>query len=667
MEEKMNRIKKISFVFIYILLLISSLVISQEKRIILPEDILKFKRLSDPQISPTGEWIAFVVTQFENKKTNSEIWLISNNGEILKQITKNPGPDFAPRWSPDGRYLSFISLRKNEKNPQIYLYSLETGTIKKLTNVKGRIREQKWSPNGKMIAFLKTDSPTKEEIRRQKMGDDAFVVDENYKHTRLWILNIKTGKVRLITRQDMTIWHINWSLDSQKIAVLASPIPTAEGNEYQSHLSVIDIQRGNEIILTRRTNAQASPSFSPDGRWIVYLGPIGNFKERGIIKVIPIEGGKPIELLKDYNGNVWDVKWHPKENILLVSIAKGPSHYFCSVNLQGEIKVLFEMNYSIIPYWGNYWSIDSRGEYMAFLSEKIDSPLELWISRADGSNKKQLTEFNSYLNKVKLGEVEVVKWTNPEDGATVEGIIVKPVNFKVGEKYPLIVWLHGGPAYNWGIGLHLTNWAQLFVSKGYMLFLPNFRGSSGYGMEWMMKNVRDWGEGPMSDVMSGVDYLISKGWVDENKLFIGGGSYGGYLTSWIITHTNRFKAAYVSAGVVDLITEYVLTDEPSFLIGYFNTTPYEDPEIYRKNSPLTYASNVETPVLIIHGEKDLRVPISQAYQFYSALKHYKAKVKLVVYPREYHGIREYTHQLDCMNRVLKWFEQYLEFKENSNI
>ncbi|MCP2605023.1 S9 family peptidase, partial [Candidatus Aminicenantes bacterium AH-873-B07] len=640
--------------------LFSFLVTSGEKRLLIPEDILKLKRLSDPQISPSGDWIAFVVTQFENRKANSEIWLISNDGKILKQLTKNKGPDYAPRWSPNGKYLSFISLKENEKYPQIYLYSLETRRIKKLTYVKGRIRNHKWSPDGKTIAFLKTDPLTENEIERQKLGDDAFVVDENYKHIRLWILEIDSRRTRLLTHQDMTIWHFNWSPDSKRIVVLASPIPTAEGNEYQSHLGVIDVESGKEIVLTKRTNAQASPSFSPNGKWIVYLGPINNFKERGIIKVIPVEGGKPIELLKDYNGNVWDVAWHPRKNLLLATIAKGPTHYFCSINLRGEIKVFFEMNHSIIPYWGNFWSVDSNGEYVTFLNEKTDCPKELWISKINDSERKQLTRFNDYLSKVKLGKVEVAQWINPENGAKVEGIVVKPVNFESEMQFPLVVWLHGGPAYNWGIGIHLTNWAQLFASKGYMVLLPNFRGSSGYGMKWMMKNVRDWGEGPMSDIISGVDYLIKKNWVDESKLFIGGGSYGGYLTSWIITHTHRFRAAYVAAGVIDLITEYALTDEPSFLIGYFNSTPYDDPEIYRKNSPITYASNVKTPVLIVHGEKDLRVPVSQAYQFYSALKHFKAKAKLVIYPREYHGIREYTHQLDCMNRVLKWFEKHLK-------
>ncbi len=256
--------------------------------------------------------------------------------------------------------------------------------------------------------------------------------------------------------------------------------------------------------------------------------------------------------------------------------------------------------------------------------------------------------------------MEEIEWENSKDKALVSGIVVKPIGFIPEKRSPLVVWLHGGPAYNWSLGAHISNWAQLFAAQGYMVLLPNFRGSSGKGMNWMMANVRNWGEGPMSDVMSGVDYLIQRGWVDEEKMFVGGGSYGGYLTFWIIAHTDRFKAAFARAGVADLTTEYALTDEPSFSLGYFVKSPYEDPEIYRMNSPLTYASKVNTPILIVHGERDLRVPVSQAYQFYSALKHYGAKVKLVIYPREPHGIREYTHRIDVMNRVLNWFYKFLQ-------
>jgi dipeptidyl aminopeptidase/acylaminoacyl peptidase len=645
--------------FLSIFLLLSFSSFGVDKRPLAPKDILLLKTPSDPQISPTGEWVAFVLTQFdENLKRDTEIWLASKDGLILTQITENPGVDWSPRWSANGNMIAFISKREELKTQQIFIYNIKKGTIQQLTNEKGTIVNLKWSPDNKSIAFLMNDPQSKDEAERFKKGDDAYIVDQDYKHTRLYVLDVNSKKTRLITKQNKTIWYFNWSPDSQKIVALVMPIPTAEGNEYQSSLSIIDIKNGKENVLADKTNALATPSFSPDGKWIVYIGPIGTFKERGIIKIIPVEGGEPIELLREYDGNVWDVTWHPKKNELLAAIARGPNHTISSVSLDEKIRNHFEMNHSIIPYWGSMWSVSPNGKYIAYIGEKTNYPREVWIASTDGSWNKQLTNFNDYLKEVKLGAVEAIKWKNNIDNSEVEGIVVKPVDFEAGKRYPLVVWLHGGPAYNWSLGIQLSNWAQLFASRGYIVLLPNFRGSSGYGMKWMMANVGNWGKGPMSDVMSGVDYLIAKGWVDENNMFVGGGSYGGYLTSWIITQTAKFNAAYVAAGVTDLITEYALTDEPSFLIGYFNKAPYDDLEIYRKNSPITYTSQVKTPVLIVHGENDLRVPISQSYEFYSALKHYKAKAIFVVYPREYHGVREYTHQIDLMNRVLKWFKNH---------
>jgi dipeptidyl aminopeptidase/acylaminoacyl peptidase len=645
--------------FLSLFLLVNFLSFGIDKRPLAPKDILRLKTPSDPQISPTGEWVAFVVTQFdENRKRDSEIWLASKDGLILTQITENPGTDRSPRWSVDGKMIAFISKRGELKIQQIFIHNLKKGTIQQITNEKSNIIDLKWSPDNKSIAFLMNDPHSKDEIERFNKGDDAYIVDQNYKHTHLYILDVNSKKTRLITKQNKTIWHFNWSPDSQKIVALVMPMPTAEGNEYRSNLSIIDIKKGKETILADKTNALAIPSFSPDGKWIVYIGPIGTFKERGIIKIISVEGGKPIELLREYNGNVWDVTWHPNKNEILAAIARGPNHIMSSVSPEGKIRDHFEMYHSIIPYWGTMWSVSSNGKYIAYIGEKINCPREIWISSIDGSGNKQLTNFNDYLKEIKLGAIEAIKWKNNKDNSEVEGIVVKPIDFEPGKHYPLIVWLHGGPAYNWSLGIQLSNWAQLFASRGYIVLLPNFRGSSGYGMKWMMANVGNWGEGPMSDVMSGVDYLITKGWADENNLFVGGGSYGGYLTSWIITQTSKFNAAYVSAGVTNLITEYALTDEPSFLIGYFNNAPYDDPEIYQKNSPITYASQVKTPVLIVHGERDLRVPISQSYEFYSALKHYKAKATFAVYPREYHGVREYAHQTDLMNRVLKWFKKH---------
>ena len=650
--------KNIITVFLIILLL-GPFSYGQQKKPYEPEDLLKQKNLSDPQISPSGTWIAFVVSGFtENHKPNSDIWLISCDGEILKHVTKNPGRDSSPRWSPDSRDLAFISRTDQDQSSQIYFYSLETGQLERKTSEEGNISDFKWSNDKKSIAFTKTDALSPEIKAKHEKGDDAFIVDKYNRHTRLWILNLETGATRLLTHQDQTIFHFNWSADNKWIAALSSAIPTAEGHEYKSHLGLIDVQTGEEIILNQKTNALADPCFSGDGEWIAYIGPIGTFMERGIIKVISVQGGEPLELLRDYPGNVWDLTWHPKEKKILAAVARGPHNYLITVDLDGHTQDIFEMDHSIIPYWGRFLSVSSEDGHVAFLGETKEYPREVWYYDAYKNQRKQLTYFNHYMENIELGDVQPLTWVNPADGAQVFGIIVHPPGFDPNKKYPLVVTLHGGPAYNWGIGSQTSSWSQIFASNGYIVLLPNFRGSSGSGMDWMMANVRNWGRGPMSDVMSGVDHLIKKGWVDKERLFLQGGSYGGYLTFWIITQTPRFKAAFARAGIANLATEYALTDEPTFSLGYFQKSPYEDPEIYKQDSPLTFASQVKTPLLIVHGERDLRVPISQAYEFYSALKHYGSPVEMVVFPREPHGIGEYVHQLDLFNRLLAWFKKY---------
>jgi dipeptidyl aminopeptidase/acylaminoacyl peptidase len=258
------------------------------------------------------------------------------------------------------------------------------------------------------------------------------------------------------------------------------------------------------------------------------------------------------------------------------------------------------------------------------------------------------------LDDVELGPVEAVRWNN--GAASAEGILVSPAAAQ--GRTPLVVWLHGGPAYHWGLGAQVSSWAQLLAARGYRVLLPNFRGSTGYGQAWLTANVRDWGEGPMSDVMSGVDALIARGLADPQRLYLGGGSYGGYLAYWMLGHTTRFRAAYLRAGISDPLSAYPLTDEPSFFTGYMGATAFDDPEVYRRLAPLASAAAVKTPLLIVHGEQDARVPLFQSHLFHEALRQRGVATQLVVYPREGHSILEYDHQLDHMNRMLDWYSNH---------
>jgi dipeptidyl aminopeptidase/acylaminoacyl peptidase len=365
-------------------------------------------------------------------------------------------------------------------------------------------------------------------------------------------------------------------------------------------------------------------------------------------------------------------------------VARGTVHELVAIASDGATRPLAEMRHSITPYWEPNLTVSTDGRRAAFLSEGPGEAEEVWVAELDGSGRsRRLTSAHPSLAGVALGAVESVEWRNPggdassgaapsgaptsgaapsgaapTSAATVHGVVVWPPGVSSPARLPLVTLLHGGPAYNWGEGIQIRNWAQLFASRGYLVFLPNFRGSSGSGMAWLTANRRDWGDGPLSDVLSGVDHLVSRGWADPDRLFVGGGSYGGYLAAWTVTHDDRFRAAWVSAGLSDLASAYALTDEPSFFVGYLEATPYDDPEIYRALSPLTHAARAKTPTLLLHGEEDPRVPVSNAFELYAALRHHGVPARLVTYPREGHSLREYEHQLDAMERVLSWLAEH---------
>jgi dipeptidyl aminopeptidase/acylaminoacyl peptidase len=484
------------------------------------------------------------------------------------------------------------------------------------------------------------------------------VVDAARGHVRLWILDTASGEARRLDGETATVWSFSWSPDGRELALLASPTNDAEGQEYQSALYLADVASGAWRRLAPRASAHAAPSFSPDGAWLAYLAPLGDFLERGVPHVVPRQGGESRALLVDYPGNVFDLAWHPRRQVLVAGLGEGTRHWLATVDLSGAVETRLE-----VRYWQKVWSMSADGDDVAFTSEEENRPPEVYRARfSAGAARTPVSRLNAPLAALELGAIEALRWRRA-DGAEVEGILIHPVHppgAAADAVAPLLVWLHGGPAYHWGLGSQIAGWGQLFAAAGYRVLLPNFRGSSGYGMAWMRANVRDWGDGPLQDVLAGVDHLVAKGLADPRRLFVGGGSYGGYLTYWAITHDARFRAAVVRAGVSELGSQFALTDEPTFMLGYFGRSPYDDRDVYHQQSPITHAAKARTPVLIVQGERDLRVPPPQSMLIYRALRHAGVEAQLVLYPREGHAIAEHDHQLDHMRRVLDWYRRWDE-------
>jgi dipeptidyl aminopeptidase/acylaminoacyl peptidase len=614
-----------------------------DRRPLTPEDVVGLPLVSDPRIAPGGDRVAFVVTRLSPPRERvSEVWLVGTDGQGLARVPAAQAR--APRWSPDGRTLAVVAAAGS--GPAVHLFTPGDGVVRVLEGTNGA-REVAFSPDGRALAFLRADPEA-------PRGDPVVVDEAPARHTRLWIAGLLGGAPRKLLAEDLTVWRFTWSPDSRRIAVLASTSPLAEGQEYGSRLLSVDAASGAAAVLAEKTCPQSAPAFSPDGRSVAYLAPLGTFKERGVLHVVSAEAPAPRALAPEYAGTFWEAQWSADGRRVLAALGQGAEHALAAVTPEGTVSRLLSLRHSIIPLWEPVWSMDAAGRRVAYVSETA-AGREVFAAALDGSAPRQLTRLTAALDEVRLGPAEAVRWTS-RGGASVEGILVSPAGAQ--GRTPLLVWLHGGPAYHWGLGAQVQSWAQLFAARGFRVLLPNFRGSTGYGQAWMAANVRDWGEGPMADVMSGVDALVERGLADEGRLYLGGGSYGGYLTYWMVGHTSRFRAAYLRAGISDPLSAYPLTDEPSFFTGYMGGTPFDEPEAYRRLAPLRTVNAVRTPLLIVHGEEDLRVPSMQSHLFYAALRQRGVPTQLVVYPREGHSISEYAHQLDHLRRVFEWYARW---------
>jgi dipeptidyl aminopeptidase/acylaminoacyl peptidase len=457
-----------------------------------------------------------------------------------------------------------------------------------------------------------------------------------------------------LTKDHYNVSDPQWSPDGRWIAFVKRPTPKADDAQF-SDIMILSAEGGTPRKLVENEGPDTSPRWSPDGQWIAYVSsPRPFYGNQNDVYVVPASGGTPRSLTAALDRNETNPIWSPDGKTIYFEATTGVNHYFFSVPVsQGAIKPLINGNRVCSAV-----QLAKDGSFFALTLSDPMHPADLWVCRADGSGLRQLTRANPQLDDLKLGATETVRWKSPAGGWEIEGLLVKPADYQPGKKYPLIVEPHGGPA---GV---VTNsfrsmW-QVLAGRGYAVLAPNFRGSDGYGKKFIEANVGDWGGGDYQDVMSGVDALIAKGNADPARLGVEGWSYGGFMTSWIVTHTNRFKAAVDGAGVTDLLSMYGTTDIQRFNEYYMLGRPWEKFEVYRKNSPMTYIAQAKTPTLILHGIEDRRVPISQGEEFYIGLKKVSVETEFVRYPREPHGFTEPNHQIDRIQRTVAWFDKYLK-------
>ncbi|MBK7993010.1 MAG: S9 family peptidase [Blastocatellia bacterium] len=658
--------RKFFYLFFSVLLAFCSIfpVLAQDK-VFTPETVLTIRNIVDAQISPDGANIAFQVsrprTDAEGPGTAiSEIWMMLKGGQPTR-FTYNEKSDRAIQWAKDGKSFAFLSQRGTVAQTQIYQISLDGGEAQRISKTTASINNFKWSPDGNKIAFLMTDVKSADELKNEKEGKDWVVADKNYKHTRLYLLDPKTGEHKLVTQKDMTVHDFDWSPDGKELILAASDTPTIDDQFMKSKLLVQSVDGGDAKLLVKTEGKLLSPRWSPDGKWVSWLGAVSfNDPFAGSVFVVSSQGGAAENLVPGFIGSATSLSWLAPSTVVFTATERQVST-LTTITLPAKAKTVVnnqELAFSSNP------SFTSDGKTWVIAANTPKHPNEIFISELTSKQANKLTNFNPQLAGLKLGEQEVIKWKSSVDGLDIEGVIVKPVGFEKGKRYPLVMQPHGGPEaaeLNGWFGSY-SRWGQVLAGKGYITFYPNYRGSIGRGVDFSKADHRDLMGKEFQDMVDGVDYLVSQGMVDQNRVGVGGGSYGGYTSAWAATAgSKRFKAAIAWMGISNW---HSMTGTCEIFLEnstvHWDLMMYDNYQIYFDRSPIAHVKNANTATLIIHGAQDTRVPIGQSQELYTALKYKGVPVEFVTYPREGHGVGEKAHQYDFMQRVFGWFDKYLQ-------
>ena len=630
------------------------------------DDLLTLKTVGGTQISPDGKWVAYTIGygDFKQDAFITQICLVESGSGRSLQLTRGDKSSTNPRWSPDSQWLAFLSNRVEDKN-QIFLINPNGGEAQQLTKSETAIGNFAWSEDGKTIAYTATE-PTAQALKdRKEYLDDYDVVREGYSYVHLWTVNVADamnapapGKQRT-KKKDFSIDSFSWSPDGSTIVFSATLNPDLIQG-VTSDIYLLKLSDDSIKKIVDQPGPDNNPRFSPDGKQIVFSSAMGDklyFASNSKLAVVSVDGGKPRSITDSFDENPGLIDWKA-DGIYFVAQQKTPSHLFRVDPASGKITRISAPD----ELMAGAFSLTRAGDRMAFLAGSPTSMNEVFVSDMRRFAPRKLTDMTAPARGFTLGTREVISWKS-QDGMTIEGVLIKPADFDPAKKYPLLCVIHGGPT---GIDrpLLLSPDARYYPSdiwaaRGALILKVNYRGSAGYGEKFRKLNMRNLGVGDAWDVLSGVDYLIAKGWVDKSKVACMGWSQGGYISAFLTTSTDRFVAISVGAGISNWATYYYNTDITPFTINYLGNDPAEDPAIYQKTSPMSYIKNAKTPTLIQHGELDRRVPIANAYELRQGLENRGVKVEMVVYKGYGHGITKPKSMRAVMQHNLSWFNHYI--------
>ena len=654
-----------------ILLCVSFTLQGQEtKRSITIEDVLEIKSVRQVKVSPDEKWIAFTISTVDTTKdkSNRRIWMISTEGGDPIPMTSEDYSAGNPRWSPDGKYLSFTASKGDKAKTQVWNLNRLGGEAQQVTKIKQGVSGYEWSPDGKRLLLILKD-PKPADLTKDTKDDKKLlphVIDRiHFKQDYAGYLDNRRNHLYVYTPGDSAATQITsgnyddsqprWSPDGKSIAFVSnrSDNPDLSFNSDIWIVSADNTDKGAKLKqVTTNPVSDGSPNWSPDGKSIVYVtsirAEIMPFSMQ-YLATVEVENGSSRILTQELDRRVYNPSFSKDGKTIYFGMNNEGERYLASIELSGtNLKRIFKDQINLLDY-------ALTEEVIYTLQSTVNEPGAIY--KFHNNQLKQLTKVNDELfSEISLGNHEKVNFKS-KDGTNVEGFVIKPSNFDSSKKYPLILWIHGGPISQYTYSLHTTG--QIFASNGYVVLLVNPRGSTGYGEEFCKAIFADWGNKDYEDVIAGVDYLIEMGYVDENKLGVGGWSYGGILTNYVITQTERFKGA-VSGASLGIVRANFGHDQ---YVKWYNAEfgmPWENTELWERLSPFNKIENITTPTLWMGGSADWNVPIINSEQMYLGMKSLGRETQLVVYPGEHHGIRRPSFQKDRWQRWLDWYDKYLE-------
>ncbi len=649
-----------------------------EKRALTFDDFIQLDVVSDPQISPDGQSVAFVVTDIslQDNRGNSDIWLVPMGGGEARQLTNSPSGDSQPRWSPSGDRLAFVSSRSGA--PRIYALNPQGGEATAISgDIPGGAANLSWSPDGQWLLYSSDVTwPAKDAGEDDPYPTEALVWDELFyrhwnewragKRSHLFVLPSTGGEPRDLTplAKDIPTLALGgysdlaWSPDSTKIALVMNPDPVpAVGTNNDIYL--LTVADGAMTNLTEANQANDNnPLFSPDGSKLAYRAQFraGFEADRHHLMLLDLDSGEKRDLTEEWSLSVGEIGWAPDGESIYALVEERIRNSVYRIDVADrEWEKLDDTGHN------GTLRVSADGAHLVLTRESAAQPDEVYRFVLADKSLHRLTQINrERLAGLAMNPVETF-WFQGALGQRVQGLLVKPPFFDAKRRYPLVYLIHGGPQGSWSDNFHARWNYQMFAAPGYVVAMVNFHGSTGYGQKFTDSITQHWGDYPYEDVMKGLDHVLQTySFIDRERIAAAGASYGGYMINWIATHSDRFKTLVNHDGLFNMESFYGSTEELWFPEWEFGGTPWQNRELYRKWSPHLFADNLKTPMLVIHGQLDYRVDVSQGFEVFTALRRKGIPSRFVYFPDEGHWVLKPRNRRLWWTEVLGWLEQYLK-------